>query len=255
MLAGCAHEVSIISLWPCPEYRVSALTHPRYDLNPTFEVAVGSETFSLHTSVFTERSEFFRAARKPEWLAGAPKKPVELRDEDPKVFNEYMNCVYFEQEGIKHYANDLKSIAETDRTEPANAGFEGLTRVYLLADKLQNLSTTNVVIDEIMRFSDVAKRIPCSDNFHLVYDHTTPHCLLRRLMRDFWMYEMDEEYDKVPDALPKDLMEDILRQFLRVKCDRKDATVKQAFHKELSANTKYNPCFYHQHDAKHPTCR
>jgi hypothetical protein len=37
---------------------------------------------------------------------------------------------------------------------------------------------------------------------------------------------MDEEYDKALDALPKDLMEDILRQFLRVKRDRKDATVK-----------------------------
>jgi hypothetical protein len=66
---------------------------------------------------------------------------------------------------------------------------------------------------------------------------------------------MDEEYDKALDALPKDLMEDILRQFLRVKRDRKDATVKQAFNKELSANTKYNTCFYHQHDDKHPKCR
>jgi hypothetical protein len=68
------------------------------------------------------------------------------------------------------------------------------------------------------------------------------------------MYEMDEECDKALDALPKDLMEDIRRQFLRVTRDRKDATVKQAFDKDLSADTKYNTCFYHQHDDKHPKC-
>ena len=64
------------------------LTHSRYDLNPTFDVAVGSEIFSLHTSVFTERSEFFRAARKLQCLVGTPEKPVDLKDEEPKVFNE-----------------------------------------------------------------------------------------------------------------------------------------------------------------------
>jgi hypothetical protein len=230
------------------------LTHSRYDLNPTFDVAVGSEIFSLHTSVFTGRSEFFRAARKPQWLAGSPKKPVDLKDEDPRVFNEYMNCVYFGQEGLKHYADNIKSTAEVDRTEPADAGFEALIRVYLLADKLQDLDTTNVVIDEIMRFSDTAKRVPCSSNYHLVYDNTTPHSRLRVLMRDFWMYEMDEEYDKALDALPQDLMQDILGEFLRVKRARKHATVKEAFNKDLSTDLDSYICFYHQHDGKHSRC-
>lgn len=89
-------------------------------------MAVGPETFSLHTSVCTERSKFFCAARKPVWLVIAPKKPVDLTDEDPKVFNEYMNCVHFGQEKLKHYADDIESIAETDRTKPANAGLESL---------------------------------------------------------------------------------------------------------------------------------
>ena len=65
---------------------------------------------------------------------------------------------------------------------------------------------------------------------------------------------MDEEYDKALDALPEDLMQDILREFLRVKRNRKDATVKKAFNKDLSADLKWNTCFYHQHDSKHPRC-
>jgi hypothetical protein len=69
------------------------LTSSRYDLNSTFDVIVGSEIFSLHSSVFTERSGFFSAARKPEWLAEDVNTPVNLEDEDGKLFNTYVNCV------------------------------------------------------------------------------------------------------------------------------------------------------------------
>jgi hypothetical protein len=166
-----------------------------------------------------------------------------------------MSCVYFGQEGLKHYADDIKSTGEANRVNKANFGFQQLIRVYLLADRLQDLVTTNVVIDEIMRFSDISGRIPCSDNFNHVYDHTTPHSPLRALMRDFWIYEMDEEYDQALDALPKDFMHDVLREFLRVKRDGKHATVKKAFNRDLRADTKANTCFYHQHNDKHRKCR
>ena len=87
-----------------------------------------------------------------------------LKDEDPKVFNDYMNGVYFGQEGLKHYADDIKLIAEPNRVNKANAGFQQLIRVHLLTDKLQDLVTTNVAVGEIMQFSDVSGRVPCSEN-------------------------------------------------------------------------------------------
>lgn len=71
----------------------------RYDLSDTFDVIVGQadldqQRFTLHTDVFTKRSEFFRVARSPEWLVD-PSKPVDLQDDDPEVFSAYMNCAYF----------------------------------------------------------------------------------------------------------------------------------------------------------------
>jgi len=50
----------------------------------------------------TKRSEFFRAARSPEWLAVSadPTKPVDCTDDDPEVFSAYLNCVYFGAESI-----------------------------------------------------------------------------------------------------------------------------------------------------------
>lgn len=57
------------------------------------------------------------------------KKPVDLEDEDPKVINDYMNCVYFGPEGLKHYADDMNLIAEPDRVNKADVGFQQLIRV------------------------------------------------------------------------------------------------------------------------------
>ena len=60
----------------------------RHDLSRTFEVAVGRGLsqimFTVYTDVLTQRSEFFRAARSPQWLAVSPDptKPVDCEDDD-----------------------------------------------------------------------------------------------------------------------------------------------------------------------------
>jgi hypothetical protein len=46
------------------------------------------------------RSDFFKAARKPEWLTN-PNKPVDLQDEEPEVFSRYLNCVYLGIEALQ----------------------------------------------------------------------------------------------------------------------------------------------------------
>jgi hypothetical protein len=50
--------------------------------------------FTIHTDIFTKRSKFLAAARKPEWIAGDATKPVDLSDVVPDVFQAYLNCVY-----------------------------------------------------------------------------------------------------------------------------------------------------------------
>ena len=131
---------------------------PRYDLHSTFDVVVGSETFPLHTSVFTERSEFFRAARKPEWLAGDAKMPVDLKDENAEVFSTYINCAYFGRKILKHYADEHASCLESGRYAKVVSGFRALVDLYLLADKLQDLPNANMAIDELMCFSDHVRK-------------------------------------------------------------------------------------------------
>jgi hypothetical protein len=236
---------------------MSALIHHRYDLNPTFDVAVGAKTFSLHTSVFTERSEFFRAARKPEWLAGTPKKPVDLRDEDTNVFNEYMNCVYFGQDTLKHYADDVNSCSAADpdsRLSSADDGFRALIHLYLLADRLQDIATANMIIDEIIQYSDIVRAAPGSQNYDHIYKHTAPHNPLRILMRDYFLHETSPTDERAVKGLPPELMTDVLLEFMRIKDQHWDSGVQDAFAHDLSDHTKKDKCYYHQHDDKHPRC-
>jgi hypothetical protein len=151
------------------------LTYSRYDLTSTFDVKVKAKIFTLHTTVFTERSEFLRAARKPEWLDNNPNNPVDLEDEDAEVFSTYVNCVYFGPEAPEHYADSIMPLSELTSTENEVRMVEGLQtliEVYILSDKMQDLVTTNMVIDEVIRFSDIVEIAPCDKLVSLAYAGT-----------------------------------------------------------------------------------
>lgn len=226
----------------------------RYDLHSTLDVVVGSETFSLHTSIFAERSEFFRAARKPEWLTGDPKKPVDLKDEDAEIFGTYINCVYFEQDVLTVYADECDSCPESDRYVKANVGFQALVRLYILSDKLQDLATANIAIDEIIRFSDITQALPANDFSH-VYGNTPPNSPLRVLLRDYFVYERDlSSAANRLDDLPPEALKDIMLEVLRTQQEHGALTVEEAFSKQISANMDTDRCYYHQHDDSHPRC-
>ena len=67
------------------------------------------ERFTVHADVFTQRSRFFATARKPEWLAGDSSKPVDLSDEDPDIFQAYLNCVYVGAETLEEIPGSFES--------------------------------------------------------------------------------------------------------------------------------------------------
>jgi hypothetical protein len=76
--------------------------------------------FTVYTNILTERSLFLKAARKPEWLAEDPRKPINLEDEDPEVFQAYLHCVYFGSETLdEHFDNFLREVGTRTQSEPA----------------------------------------------------------------------------------------------------------------------------------------
>lgn len=140
----------------------------RYDLEDTFEVTVGKQSrrFTIHTDVFTGRSGVLAALHRPE--PDSQEQPVDLKGEDPKLFQAYLNCVYFGSETLEQWADAAEAENEAEPDEEkrkeeqaaANLVFERLIRLYLLAERMADSKTANMAIGEIIRASDHLGYIP-----------------------------------------------------------------------------------------------
>jgi hypothetical protein len=197
------------------------------DSDSTFDVLAGKaplpqRRFTVHHNLFTQRSEFFRAARSSQWLTD-PTKPVDLEDDDPEIVSKYLSCVYF---GAAALRTDVEDQEPPRRTYPdereedddpedafawpqkelekskARLGLDPtpydiacdaqhlfLAKIWLQADKLQDPTTANLVADEIIRFSQAMRRNPSFMITNHAYELTMHGSPLRKLMRDFRVHK------------------------------------------------------------------
>lgn len=148
----------------------------RFNFEETFGVLTGKgpdqRRFTVHKSLFTKRSKLLEAATSSRWTSGI-NKPVDLTEHEPAVFDSYMQCVYLGSVTVPEVPKYAK-----------NSRFGGLITLYLLADKLYDGVTTNIVMDEIIRTSDEARVIPCRVLVALVYKSTIAGSPLRRISKD-----------------------------------------------------------------------
>jgi hypothetical protein len=63
-----------------------------------FNVVVGTgpnrQRFGVDHSIMTKRSDFFRTARLERWTSASNTKPTELPEQDPSIFDLYLDCLY-----------------------------------------------------------------------------------------------------------------------------------------------------------------
>lgn len=206
--------------------------------------------------MFVAQSGFLAAVRKPEWNAQDPGKPVDLQDEDPELFQAYMNITYFGFETIEQWVDtlDLPAELQTFATDEQTALFTKLIRLYLLCEKLIELKAANMVIDEIVRFSDMARVIPLLAPTSLAYSSTANGASLRKLLRDYWMYESSrvERQELRAEDFPAECLQDIalaaLERLDGLPLERADINMS------VRALCTRDKCRYHLHDRLHPQC-
>lgn len=123
------------------------LTENRTDYSKSFDVPFGTGASQMripvNREVATKRSAFFRAATSTRWTTD-PSKPVDLQEHEPEVFRSYIRCIYFAW-------FDLPSA--TASRETVDRCYEALTKLYILTDKLGDVSTGNFVLSKIIRLS------------------------------------------------------------------------------------------------------
>ena len=157
------------------------LTYRSFD-SPILKVCVGTgqdaATFFVHETLFTSRSELFKCATSQEFR-GTEAHVVALPDDDPDTFRLYLNLVYTHQLVTRGTGQWLK-----------------LCRLYVLAEKLQDITSKNQIIDGMYAFFseiafqptlsvNISRMLPAAATTEL-YEGTSKQSQARELVLDLY---------------------------------------------------------------------
>jgi hypothetical protein len=133
----------------------------------------------------------------------------------------------------------------------ANLHCDALINLYLLADKLQDLATANMVIDQMNDFYANTDVHPGKGPISTVYRSTTDGSPLRNLLHDLWYRDADDDCEKLlqESCFPKDFLHVLVKMYVRVKVSKFSSN-----HGPSDGDDDPGECDYHQHDGGHPTC-
>ena len=221
---------------------------------------------------------------------------MDLQNEDPEVFARYLNCVYFGIDALQLDANapeddqgdgndndgdDGEVVLGPDAFLCSEAQFarayqevissrgmyakyiyqclDILTDLYLLAGRLRDFETANLVMDALLRFSDKGGESFDPETILRVYDSTAHGNPLRKYMRDQCVYDTKSwvYMDLQAAGCHPEFARDVMVEFLRVKDFNSKEKVQDAyrmFGKHGKHGRFADKCRYHQHDETHPRC-
>jgi hypothetical protein len=155
-------------------------------------IRVGKDSrkdFTVHDSFLISRSEFFRRAMNGSWKE-AETRIVNLPDDSTHIFGLYLNFVYTGKfNTMRKSEQELHRLDETTFKNHIEHEYQDLFRIYVLAEKLQDISAKNAAITAAIEVSQVAMRdgswIPPSFvTANNVYEGTPEGSLGRRLVMD-----------------------------------------------------------------------
>ena len=224
----------------------------RISFEDHIEVLVGPEKklFAVHRDVICDRSPFFRAACSERWQQGS--KAIELLDDEPETFDTYLLCVYRNKINI----GDLKSFGPEENKSEAE--FEGnynhLLRIYILADKLGDVVTTNMVIEEMIEYSAKAKLFPAAFDLQLGFAETCETSPVQLLFVDHFVHEAGVrsiEWLCSEEEVPEQLLRRVLIRRAQLEMENPLKKVCDVYQTGFTAAQK---CRCHQHSSEHPRC-
>jgi hypothetical protein len=129
-------------------------------------------------------------------------------------FDEFEHIPFDELNGVVVKYWDLAEEEGERRRE----GRDDVVMLYLLADKLNDTATANLVVDDMIRASEELRVTPCERDVALVYESTVAGSHLRKLCRDYYVNEVltiDME-DIHKGRLPFRFLQGVILEFARL---------------------------------------
>jgi hypothetical protein len=237
----------------------SELTYYRVEPAGSFEVVIGfppkQGRTTVHKDIAVSRSRFFEAAFSDRRTTSTgPLRPIELVDEDPKVFCSWLQVAYTDETFTTELPNTWHFPIIPD-------DFTRLLRMYILADRLQDLHSANIIMDDLVTASmhtkegaaDIrAAMISAIDaNLQPVYTCVLAGSKLQCLLSDCFILEMSRwRSTYAADAIASELLLDVQQA---IEEGAGMLNLKRFAHESLPYHRR-DKCFYRQHDAANPKC-
>ena len=218
-----------------------------YSTDITVLVSKEEKRFTLHTSVATANSAFFRAACNGKFQEAAD-KTIRLPEVQSADFETYMQWAYTGMIVLKNEATNVATNEATneatqdDRRAKKLALHKELTRLYVLADRVDDMCLRNAVIDEFINRGDRSGLGVFSTSF--AYKHTPDGSTLRALIANTYASlapwnRLGNNFKENKARMHEDFIFDML-----VLCIQGGAT----------RPTWQNRCEFHEHNDEVPKC-
>jgi len=125
------------------------------------------------------------------------------------------------------------SSAGTENYEEHMENVRFLVDVYLLADRLLDPTTANLVIDELIDFVGARNRTTNQAIISHVYASTAEGNPLRKLVIEWWLREVDQtwtgDHPKAEWGLPLEFLQDFIIRICALRVQRLSETGHDAF--------------------------
>lgn len=162
------------------------------------------QTFYVHKNVLCKSSRFFQAATKPRWTKSNA-KPINLSDEDPKLFTSYVQWLYSQKIAIEieNLSTQEGVLKDTNADKCDVVSSDRLIQSYVLGEKLMDTTYQNVIIKSILYCVHAMNFYPNDTEMHIAYKGTLKSSPLRKLLIDYWVWGASESW------ISEDTMEDL----------------------------------------------
>ncbi|KAF2122121.1 hypothetical protein BDV96DRAFT_461964, partial [Lophiotrema nucula] len=185
-----------------------------FDRSSLVNVIVGAgeaqKEFVAYGPIISARSEFFRRALNGKWEE-AETRVVKLPEDDPETFRLWLNFVY--TNNLATNGEDGKAYEEMSIEEAMavrGAEYIRLSKLYVLAEKLQDCAVKNAVLTAIWDLSEEGRTcgsdgkwvIPWTQEIGILYEGTPQNDSIRRLVVDLWSAVSTESMIKYYENLP-----------------------------------------------------
>ncbi|KAI4930566.1 uncharacterized protein J4E92_004398 [Alternaria infectoria] len=166
-------------------------------------IHVGSDPETLlhvHATALSKSSGFFKNALKSEWRTDAT-KPIDMSDVDLVVFEGYCGWLYTGK--ITHLDNEACYIY--------------LARLYVLGERILDVTLQNSVVAAIIRRNRTNGRHPGNTSVQIIYAGTPTGSPVRRLLVDFWVFSASPSWLGLDDLIKhtcSEFVNDLVRKLI-----------------------------------------